>query len=155
MQLVSILGFVNSLNFALSPASNVFPSFPAPLGLGWGDKFTCLKKRPSFLACQQSSASANNVDTNKITLYNPESDVGNRRWYFFSDAVMGGVSRGEVSLRPEVCGRKAVEMRGTVSLENNGGFIQIALDLNGTGISLSVNICVHLISNNAFLRRNL
>ena len=121
MMLVSILGFVNSHNLACSPASNVFPVV--------GNKFTILKKRPLFLGCKSSSA----PDTDMITLDNPSCGVENRRWYFFSDAVMGGVSRGEVFVR-EVCGRKAVEMRGTVSLENNGGFIQIALDLNGTGI---------------------
>ncbi len=130
MMLPAILGFVNSLNFANSPARKVFSTFPAPLGIGV--KLTCLKKeRPSFLACKH--ASAKNGATNIFTLDNPSSDLEKGQWYFFSDAVMGGVSRGAVVLR-EVCGRKAVEMQGTVSLENNGGFIQIALDLNGTGI---------------------
>ncbi len=97
-----------------------------------GHKFTYLNRRPLFVACQQSTAT-NSADSSLITLYDPSSDVEKRRWYFFSDAVMGGVSRGDVIVK-EVCGRQAVEMRGTVSLENNGGFIQIAMDLNGAGI---------------------
>ncbi len=49
-----------------------------------------------------------------------------------TDGVMGGVSRG--TLTPEtVQGRAAVRMRGTVSLENNGGFIQMAADLPMSG----------------------
>jgi hypothetical protein len=152
MLLVSILGFGNSLNLAHSPASNVFPSFPAPL-LWFGDKLSCSKRqRPSVLACNKDlkQASANNAAANILTLDNPSSDVEKRRWYFFSDAVMGGVSRGEVFMR-EVYGRKAVEMRGTVSLDNNGGFIQIAFDLNGTGILLSNFVFAILIPCNSLM----
>ena len=42
---------------------------------------------------------------------------------------MGGVSRGSVTSE-RVLGRNATRLRGQVSLENNGGFIQMALDLN-------------------------
>ncbi|MDH5536074.1 MAG: CIA30 family protein [Betaproteobacteria bacterium] len=49
-------------------------------------------------------------------------------WRLFTDQVMGGVSRGTMA-RETVNGRPAVRMRGEVSLENNGGFVQIALDL--------------------------
>ena len=42
---------------------------------------------------------------------------------------MGGVSRGSVKSE-RVLGRNATRLRGQVSLENNGGFIQMALDLN-------------------------
>jgi hypothetical protein len=45
---------------------------------------------------------------------------------------MGGVSRGTM-VREIVAGRPAIRMRGEVSLENNGGFIQIALDLSPEG----------------------
>jgi Complex I intermediate-associated protein 30 (CIA30) len=41
---------------------------------------------------------------------------------------MGGVSNGNVN-REEYEGRKSNVLRGIVSLENNGGFIQIALNL--------------------------
>jgi hypothetical protein len=53
-------------------------------------------------------------------------------WQMLSDAVMGGVSSGRITAET-VAGRRALRMRGDVSLENNGGFIQIALDLAPAG----------------------
>lgn len=53
-------------------------------------------------------------------------------WVLISDRVMGGVSSGSVR-REIVAGRPAIRMRGGVSLENNGGFLQIALDLGEAG----------------------
>jgi len=53
-------------------------------------------------------------------------------WRLVTDAVMGGVSHGTIC--DEVVGqRRAMRMRGTVSTENNGGFIQIAIDLAAEG----------------------
>lgn len=49
-------------------------------------------------------------------------------WEFVADRVMGGVSRGE-KRETRIDGRDAVQLVGDVSLENNGGFIQIAFDL--------------------------
>jgi len=49
-------------------------------------------------------------------------------WRFFTDAVMGGVSGGAMSVE-SVAGRAALCLRGRVRLDNNGGFIQMALDL--------------------------
>ena len=45
-----------------------------------------------------------------------------------SDRVMGGISQGTMR-REAVDGRPALRIEGDVSLENNGGFLQIALDL--------------------------
>ncbi|MEM1286070.1 MAG: CIA30 family protein [Pseudomonadota bacterium] len=45
-----------------------------------------------------------------------------------TDTVMGGRSSGTLT-RETVQGREAWRMRGTVSLENNGGFIQMAADV--------------------------
>lgn len=50
-------------------------------------------------------------------------------WRFFSDTVMGGVSNG-ASAREVVDGRRCLRLTGRVSLENNGGFIQVALPLH-------------------------
>ncbi|MFO1161308.1 MAG: CIA30 family protein [Reyranellaceae bacterium] len=50
------------------------------------------------------------------------------RWQLVTDQVMGGVSRGTLT-RETVAGRPALVMRGNVRLENNGGFVQMALDL--------------------------
>lgn len=56
-------------------------------------------------------------------------------WRMISDQVMGGVSKGHVLRQTElqsVCDC----LQGTVSLENNGGFIQMQLDLGlSTGLS--------------------
>ena len=49
-------------------------------------------------------------------------------WRFFSDGVMGGVSTGAMTVET-VNGRPALCLRGQVRLENNGGFVQMALEL--------------------------
>ncbi|MHC4945225.1 MAG: CIA30 family protein [Planctomycetota bacterium] len=55
------------------------------------------------------------------------SDIGTS-WRLFTDRVMGGVSNG--TSRYEVLdGKQCIRMQGEVSLENNGGFVQIALPL--------------------------
>ena len=64
----------------------------------------------------------------------PEATNG-ARWELLSDRVMGGVSAGRLSLEP-VAGRMAIRLQGDVSLENNGGFIQMALDLDPMGGSV-------------------
>ena len=61
----------------------------------------------------------------------PLSAIGSR-WQLFTDQVMGGVSNGTM-VRETVAGRPAIRMRGDVSLENNGGFVQIAIDLSPDG----------------------
>jgi hypothetical protein len=53
-------------------------------------------------------------------------------WRLFTDRVMGGVSQGTM-VRDIVAGRPALHMRGDVRLENNGGFVQIGLDLSPDG----------------------
>jgi hypothetical protein len=50
------------------------------------------------------------------------------RWRMFTDNVMGGVSTGSLSVET-VDGRPALCLRGQVRLENNGGFVQMALEL--------------------------
>ena len=49
-------------------------------------------------------------------------------WNFVADTVMGGASQGAVT-SAQICGRAATRLTGTVSLENNCGFIQMASDL--------------------------
>jgi hypothetical protein len=53
-------------------------------------------------------------------------------WRFVSDGVMGGVSTGALD-RAEVDGRRCLRLTGTLSLENRGGFIQMARDLAPDG----------------------
>ncbi|MEM6371737.1 MAG: CIA30 family protein [Pseudomonadota bacterium] len=50
------------------------------------------------------------------------------RWEYVADTVMGGVSRGSATAQ-QVAGRAAMRLTGDVSLDNNGGFVQIAFDL--------------------------
>jgi hypothetical protein len=49
-------------------------------------------------------------------------------WRFVTDRVMGGMSSGQQSFM-EIQGRRCLCLHGEVRLENNGGFIQLALDL--------------------------
>jgi hypothetical protein len=50
------------------------------------------------------------------------------RWRFFTDGVMGGVSSGEVTFRQEE-NHSFAHLSGEVSTANNGGFIQMRMDL--------------------------
>lgn len=54
------------------------------------------------------------------------------RWTLVIDRVMGGVSTARMS-RERVAGRPALRLTGVVSLERNGGFVQVALDLAEDG----------------------
>ena len=59
-------------------------------------------------------------------------------WRGVSDRVMGGVSRESVS-RSTGDGRQSLHLQGDVRLENNGGFIQAALDLISGGKPLDAS----------------
>ena len=49
-------------------------------------------------------------------------------WRLFTDGVMGGVSSGQLT-HGIIAGRACLRMQGVVRLENNGGFVQMALDV--------------------------
>lgn len=68
-----------------------------------------------------------NAIIDDLDLDPPTASVGSD-WQVVTDRVMGGVSRGTLT-REVVAGRPALHLRGDVSLENNGGFIQMALEL--------------------------
>src|SRR5512134_2196623 len=59
-------------------------------------------------------------------------------WRGFSDQVMGGISEETIALA-EIDGRRALRLTGDVRLENNGGFIQAALDLAPAGQTLDAS----------------
>jgi hypothetical protein len=67
----------------------------------------------------------------------PLSALGTR-WQVLTDQVMGGVSRGQLT-REIVDGREALRLRGDVSLANDGGFVQMALDLSPGGAAIDVS----------------
>ncbi len=52
------------------------------------------------------------------------------RWRLVTDRVMGGVSRGEMSLTDHA-GSQCLRLGGRVSTANGGGFVQVACDLDG------------------------
>lgn len=54
------------------------------------------------------------------------------RWRAVSDQVMGGISEAAIS-HGVIDGRPSLRMTGNVQLENDGGFIQAALDLALSG----------------------
>jgi hypothetical protein len=54
-------------------------------------------------------------------------------WRLVTDQVMGGVSQGRMALTL-VDGRPVLCLRGDVSLENNGGFVQVNLELAPAGL---------------------
>jgi hypothetical protein len=54
------------------------------------------------------------------------------RWRGVSDQVMGGISEAAVA-HGEIDGRSCLRLTGNVRLENDGGFIQAALDLSPSG----------------------
>ena len=60
------------------------------------------------------------------------------RWRGVSDRVMGGVSDAAIG-HAIVDGRPALRLTGDVRLENNGGFIQAALDLATSGCTLDAS----------------
>ena len=52
-------------------------------------------------------------------------------WRMFSDGVMGGLSRG--TLTPASADqRNCLRLQGDIRLDNNGGFVQAALDIKDT-----------------------
>ena len=50
-------------------------------------------------------------------------------WKYVSDGVMGGLSQGRLD-HGIIAGRQAARLSGAVSTANNGGFIQMAFDLD-------------------------
>lgn len=71
----------------------------------------------------------------------PEAATGTgTAWRCFTDQVMGGVSRARA--RHEQAGNQWVlSLRGDVSLANNGGFMQVALDLSPDGGFIDASRC--------------
>ena len=50
------------------------------------------------------------------------------QWRLVTDNVMGGISQGRL-ITDSVSGRQCLHMLGNVKLDNNGGFVQMALNL--------------------------
>ncbi len=65
----------------------------------------------------------------KDNFQNPE------KWKYISDNVMGGISTGEVHYQNNIA-----TLTGNVSTENNGGFIQIRMNLNKINLDKAKSI---------------
>ncbi len=76
-------------------------------------------------------ALAKNLFIDDRTSGNLSSNLGTQ-WRMVTDQVMGGVSNGQLTL-DNFKGKKCLRMRGDVSTDNNGGFVQMALDLTNNG----------------------
>lgn len=84
--------------------------------------------RFSFLTERGQTIPKNASIIDDLSREAPAASIGTS-WQLFTDQVMGGVSTGTMS-REVVGGRLAIRMRGDIRLENNGGFVQMALDLS-------------------------
>jgi hypothetical protein len=79
-----------------------------------------------------NSVSASSLDSTFTDAIVDDRRSGNLRsnagieWQLITDGVMGGLSSGQLLL-DEYRGKACLRMRGDVSTENNGGFLQIAL----------------------------
>ena len=81
-----------------------------------------------------NSAIANDMNTLIIDDRSNKDVTSNlgTKWQLVTDGVMGGLSQGQLTL-DNYKGRNCLRMRGTVTTENNGGFVQIALSLSEQG----------------------
>ena len=59
----------------------------------------------------------------QIMVFENFNEISNREWEFISDQVMGGISTGSFSFLKEK-EKNFIRLIGSVSTENNGGFIQ-------------------------------
>lgn len=111
----------------------VLPAAMIATGLGWG---------------RSLAATTEIIDD----LSQPPPGASNgAAWELVADRVMGGMSNG--TMRREVIrGRNSIHLQGDVSLENNGGFLQIALDLapDGSAVDASnwAGIEIDVVGNN-------
>jgi len=101
---------------------------PRFIGTKLNDRY-CILAALFFLFPIQILMSAENdliIDDRKTD--DLRSMSGNE-WVLVTDGVMGGISKGRLSL-DKIKSRACLRMLGDVRLENNGGFVQVALDLS-------------------------
>ena len=90
----------------------------------------------TLCAAQINTAMANNMHDDLVIddrSYNDLSSNLGTKWQLVTDNVMGGLSQGQLTL-DSYKGKKCLRMRGDVTTENNGGFVQIAPSLSKQGV---------------------
>ena len=101
-----------------------------------------------------NSVLANDLNSNNLIIDDRSSDdlksnLGNE-WRLVTDNVMGGLSEGKLTL-DSLKGRNCLRMRGDVTTENNGGFVQIALSLSKDDVfdaSAFAGVEIEVLGNN-------
>ena len=78
--------------------------------------------------------------SNNPPLFDFSKESSSRNWVIFNDGVMGGLSRGQLTLSPEGYGK----FSGTVSLANNGGFTSIRCNLSPTAVPQGAKISMRI-----------
>lgn len=99
---------------------------PFPLGLKWDSAGPAT---PSVSPCRLAPMDATIDDLSGPAFVTARGT----RWELITDRVMGGVSEATLT-RERVAGRLALRLQGEVSLENDGGFVQMALALTSDGL---------------------
>ena len=89
----------------------------------------------------KSRMDANVPNTILIEDFSKDSGVSTlgTKWMMFTDQVMGGISKGGYTFET-VDGKKCIRLQGDVSLENNGGFVQVALPLEIDGKAIDASL---------------
>jgi hypothetical protein len=92
----------------------------------------------SFILCATfiNSAMADGMKHKLVIDDRSNTDVTSNlgtKWQLVTDNVMGGLSQGQLTL-DSYKGRQCLRMRGDVTTENNGGFVQVALSLSEQGV---------------------
>lgn len=78
--------------------------------------------------------------SNSPVLFDFSKDSSLSNWFIINDGVMGGLSKGQLSLTPEGHGK----FTGKVSLANNGGFTSIRCNLPPTATSSTTKISMRI-----------
>lgn len=101
---------------------------------------TMLKKLMTLLLLIWATAIQAERDTMRIDDFSRNDLVSSlgTRWRAVSDRVMGGVSQAAI-VHTVVDGHSCLRLTGQVRLDNNGGFIQAALDLAPGGKTLDAS----------------
>ena len=109
------MDFANAMGIVASPSGGTKSSHHE-------DGFKHVKKsKAAYTSCEVSGIIDDMTDPFPFT-------SSGSQWVGITDRVMGGQSSGSLS-RESIAGKEANVLRGTVSLDNNGGFVQMATDL--------------------------
>jgi hypothetical protein len=109
------MDFANAMGIDESPSGGTKSSHHE-------DGFKHVKKsKAAYTSCEVSGIIDDMTDPFPFT-------SSGSQWVGITDRIMGGQSSGSLS-RESIAGKEANVLRGTVSLDNNGGFVQMATDL--------------------------